>query len=149
MSHSLLDEPEDLGALQYIVTHVFFPLQLPSADDRSIRNDCSLTKAVASALRRYTDRAAQANKRQWHSILSRMLDNLQAIVQFESLDRSQTVSQLRSMNVGGKLLSFRAVLRLTVCRCPRIPYPSPKRGDLIQKAGRCYHFRVVRGIPEG
>ena len=108
MPHSLLD-PGDLCALEYIATHVFFPLQLPGGDDRSIRHDCSLVGAITSVLRLYSDRVGQADMPLWHSI-SRMLDNLRAVVQFEGLDRSQTISQLSSMGVGGKLSNLHGIL---------------------------------------
>ena len=108
MFDSLLD-PGELCTLQYIVTHVFCPLQLPDGDDHSIRNDHSLARAVSSVTPLYGDHVDQANVAQWHSI-TRMLDNLQAIVQFESLDRFQTFSQLSSMNVGGMLSSLFSIL---------------------------------------
>jgi hypothetical protein len=104
---SLLD-PGDLCTLQYIATHVFCSLQLPDGDDHSIHNDRSLAGAVSSAMRLYGDRVDQAIFAQWHSI-SRMLDNLRAVVQFEGLDRSQTISQLSSMNVGGKPSSLHSM----------------------------------------
>ena len=99
----------DLCTLQYIVTHVFFPLQLPEGDDHTIRNNRSLAGAIASVLRLYDDHVDQAKLAQWHSI-SRMLDNLRAVVEFESLDRSQTTSQLGSMNIGGRLPSLHSIL---------------------------------------
>ena len=99
----------DLCTLQYIITHVFFPLQLPEGDDHTTRNSCLLAGAIASVLRLYNDHVDQAKLAQWHSI-SRMLDNLRAVVEFESLDRSQTISQLGSMNVGGRLPSLHSIL---------------------------------------
>ena len=108
MSHCLLD-PGDLPTLEYIVTHVFFPVQLPGGDDRSIRHDCSLAGAITSVLRLYSGHVSKADMPQWHSI-SQMLDNLRAIVQFEGLDRSQTISQLGGMNVGGKFPTLRSIL---------------------------------------
>ena len=147
MPRTLLD-PGDLCTLQYIITHVFCPLQLPGGDDHSIHNDCSLADAISSVLRQYSDYVDQANMPQWHSI-SGMLDNLRAIVQFERLDMSQTVSQLSSMSVGSKISSLRGILRLTTCRYPRISYSSPKCGGRVQKAEGCHHLRVVRGVPEG
>ena len=105
MSRSLLD-PGDHCTLQYIVTHVFCALQLPDGDDNSIRNDRSLAGAITSVMRLYGVHIDQANMAQWHSI-TRMMDNLQAIIRLESLDRPKTFSQLCSMNVGG-MLSFRA-----------------------------------------
>ncbi|KAF8555164.1 hypothetical protein OG21DRAFT_1572590 [Imleria badia] len=99
MSRSLLGpQAGDLCTLQYIVTHVFPPLQLPDGDDHSVRNDASLVGVVASAARLYNHHIDQAKVPQWQNI-SRMLDKLQASVQFENLDRSRTVSQLSSMNV--------------------------------------------------
>ncbi|KAH0834182.1 hypothetical protein J3R83DRAFT_11491 [Lanmaoa asiatica] len=103
MSHSVLD-PGDLCRLEYIVTHVFFPLKLPDGDDQSVRNDRSLARAIASAARIYCDHVDRAKLPQWHHILG-MLDNLQATVQFEGLDRSRTISQLSNMNVGD-ILAF-------------------------------------------
>ena len=149
MSRSLaLLDPRELDTLQYIVTHVYCPLQLPDGDDHTIRNDRSLAGAVSAALRLYDNHVDQANLAQWHSV-TQMLDNLQTIVQFETLDRFQTFSQLSSMNVGGKRSSLHGILRLTTGRCPRISYSSPKCGGRVQKAEICHHFRVVRGIPEG
>ena len=110
MSHSLLD-PGELRTLQYIVTHVFSPLHLPDGDDHSIRNDRSLAGAVSSVMRLYGDRVDRANTAQWHSIM-RMLDHLHAAIQFESLDRFQTFSQLNSMNVGGMLSSLYIILEI-------------------------------------
>lgn len=111
MTRSLLGpQARDLCTLQYIVTHVFLPLRLPEGDDHSIRNDHLLAGAVASAARVYSDsdRVDQVNVAQWHRI-SRMLDNLQATVQFESLDRSKTVSQLSGMDAGGKFSSLHCI----------------------------------------
>ena len=99
----------DLCALKYIVTHVFCPIQLPDGDDHSINNDCSLAGAIAAATRLYTDHLDKANLPPWHSI-SRMLDNLRAIFQFESLDGPRTISQLNSMEVGGKLSNNHSIL---------------------------------------
>jgi hypothetical protein len=110
MSHSLLD-PGELCTLQYIVTHVFCPLQFPDGDDHSIHNDRSLAAAVSSVMRLYGDHVDQANMAQWHGI-TRMLDNMQVTVQFESLDRFQTLSQLSSMNVGGMFSSLRSILEI-------------------------------------
>ena len=108
MSHSIID-PGDLWTLGGIVTHVFLPLRLPDGDKHSVRHDRSLATAIASAARLHTDHVREADMPQWRRI-SRMLDNLQAIVQLEGLDRSQTMSQLSSMDVGGKLSSLHSIL---------------------------------------
>ncbi|KAI9463489.1 hypothetical protein HD554DRAFT_1318963 [Boletus coccyginus] len=92
----------DLCTLKYIVTHVFCPIQLPHGDDHSISNDRFLAGAVAAAAGLYTDHLDKANLPLWHSI-SGMLDNLRALIQFESLDKSRTISQLKGMKVGDVL----------------------------------------------
>jgi len=101
----------DLCTLKYIVTHVFCPLQLPDGDDHSTSNDCLLAGAITAAARLYTDHLDEANMPLpvWHSI-SGMLDNLRAIVQFESLDGPRTISQLNSMKVGGRLSNNHSIL---------------------------------------
>ena len=112
MSNSVLD-PEDLPTLEYIVTHVFCPLQLPDGDDHSVINDRSLTAAIAAAAHLYTVHN-RSNAPEWHGI-SRMLENLQDVVQFQSLDSSQTTSQLCDMNVGGEPSSLHKILRNSPC----------------------------------
>ncbi|KAF8439863.1 hypothetical protein L210DRAFT_3540646 [Boletus edulis BED1] len=141
MSHSDLGGSGDLATLQYIVTHVFCPLQLPGGDDRSIRHECSLVETIATVLRQYDDRV-EANIPRWHSI-SRMLDNMQAIVQFESLDRSQTVSQLIGMDVGDILafhiraqnvaVLFRKQKTVTIFESFEV---SPKAEDVMTTQGK-------------
>ena len=106
---SVLDPGEDLVTLKYIVSHVFCPLQLPDGDDHTVPHNHSLAGAIASVARLHSDHITNADMPQWHSIL-RMLDNLQAIVQFEGLGRSQTISQLSSMVVRGKPSSPRSIL---------------------------------------
>ena len=107
MPSSVLDR-EDLSTLEYIVTHVFCPLQLPGEDDQSVHNDRSLAGAIAAAARFYAVHASDTNIPLWHSI-SRMLDHLRAIVQPPNLDRSLTTSQLHNMNVGGEPVGFHRI----------------------------------------
>ena len=107
MPSSVLD-PEDPSALEYIITHVFCPLQLPDKDDQSFRNDCSLAGAIATAARLCAVHISDTSTPLWHSI-SRMLDNLLDIVQFRYLDRSLTISQLQNMNIGGKPFGFHRI----------------------------------------
>ena len=102
MSDSVLD-PEDRSTFEYIITHVFFPLQLPDEDDQGAGNDRSLSGAIAAAARLYTVHTGESP--QWHSIL-RMLDNLRATVRSRNLDEPLTISQFQSMNVGGEPFSF-------------------------------------------
>ena len=102
MSDSVLD-PEDRSTLEYIITHVFFPLQLPDEDDQGVSNDRSLSGAIANAARLYTVHTSELP--QWHGIL-RMLDNLRTTVRSRDLDRFLTFSQFQSMNVGGEPFGF-------------------------------------------
>ena len=106
MSDSVLD-PEDRSTFEYIITHVFFPLQLPDGDDQDINNDRSLSGAIAAAARLYTVHTGESP--QWHGIL-RMLDNLRDIVRLQNLDGSLTISQLHGMNVGGELFDFHHII---------------------------------------
>ena len=109
MSYSVLDH-EDIRTLEYIVTHVFIPLKLPDGDDHSVRNDRSLAAAIASAAHLYSGHVDNASLPEWRHI-SGMLDNLQAAVQFESLDRFRTISQLSNMHVGGKLSNSHSIIK--------------------------------------
>lgn len=104
MSLNSVFDPGDHTTLEYIVTHVFCPPKLPDGDDHSVGNDCALAEVIATIARRYTVYATKADIPQWHGILQ-MLDDLRAIVQFQSLDRSQTIYQLRNMYGEGKLSS--------------------------------------------
>ena len=129
MSGSIID-PGDPSALKYIITHVFFPLQLPDGDDHSIHNDHSLARAIASVAQLHGDHVSKAIAPQWQSI-SQMLNNLRAVVRFESLDRSRTISQLSDMKVGGKFRASAASWKLTTCRCPDISHPSSECGRRV------------------
>ena len=100
MPRSVFNPEGPSTKLKYIVTHVFFPLQLPDEDDQNVRNDCSLVGAISAAARLYAAHVSDSNIPLWDSIL-RMLDNLRAIVQHQELDRSLAVSQLRTMVDGG------------------------------------------------
>ncbi|KAG8217925.1 hypothetical protein J3R82DRAFT_6091 [Butyriboletus roseoflavus] len=101
MPYSVLDHG-DIRTLEYLITHVFLPLKLPDGDDHSARNDRSLAGAIASVAHIYSGHVDTANLPEWHRI-SGMLDNLQATVQFESLDQLRTVSQLSTMHVADVL----------------------------------------------
>ena len=91
------DSAEDLSTSQYIVTHVFSPLQLPNGDDHSVSNDRSLVAAVATAAQLYTPHTTETNTTLWH-ITSRMLNNF---LTFQCLDGPKITSQLAGMNSGG------------------------------------------------
>ena len=73
--------------------------------DQSVHNDHSLAGAIATTACLYAVHVSDTNIPLWDSI-SRMLDNLQAIVQLQNLGRSLTISQLHNMNVGGEPFGF-------------------------------------------
>lgn len=104
MSHPVLG-PGDIGALKYIITHVFCPLQLPDGDDHSIHSDHSLARSITTAARLYSAHVDRADAYRWNSIL-KILENLETNVQSKSMDRSQTISQFSSMDVGGRVQIF-------------------------------------------
>ncbi|KIJ64298.1 hypothetical protein HYDPIDRAFT_90931, partial [Hydnomerulius pinastri MD-312] len=95
---NLIDNPN----LGYIVTHVFCPLRLPDGDDYAAHHDHALVEAVCAAARGYSAHVSDANKPQWESI-TKMLHNLSASMEFDSMDKGQTTSQLRGMQAGDNL----------------------------------------------
>lgn len=94
----------DDPTLNYVVTHVFFPVEIPKESDYTIQNDLSLARAVCTAAHAYITHIDDSIKPQWHAI-TKALDNLQTSVHFERLDKANTVSQLGNMRPGGKLSS--------------------------------------------
>ena len=92
----------DDPALDYAVTHVFFPVVVPNISDCTIRNDLSLACAVCTAAHAYTAHIDDTLRDQWDPI-AKMLDNLQASVQSGQLGKGDVISQLGSMQPGGTL----------------------------------------------
>ena len=92
----------DDPALNYVVTHVFFPVVVPKKSDFTIQNDLALARAVCTAAHAYTTHIDDSSRPQWQSI-AKMLDNLRASVQFEHLDKGSVLAQLGSMQSGGTL----------------------------------------------
>ncbi|KAF8127615.1 hypothetical protein EV363DRAFT_1513903 [Boletus edulis] len=130
MSHS--DLSRDIATLQYIVTHVFCPLQLPDGDDYSIYNDRSLVGLVATVARLYSDHVDQTNMPQWHSI-SRMLDNLREIGPRLSLSSTRADAltfHIRSQNAA---VLFRKQSAVTIFESFEV---SPKAEDVMTTQGK-------------
>ena len=92
----------DDPALNYAVTHVFFPVEVPKESDYTIKNDLSLARAVCTAAHAYTAHIDDALRDQWHPI-AKMLDNLQTSVRSGHLGKGDVISQLSSMQSGGTL----------------------------------------------
>ena len=98
----LLDKPSPPSTpLEYAVMHVFFPITLPNDNDYTHEYDLSLVRAVCAAAHAYTPHVCGTYEEpQWHHI-TKMLDNLQASIQSERLDKDHVISQLRAMETGG------------------------------------------------
>ena len=92
---------DDTSTPNYIVTHVFLPVQLPLYHDNTPENNHSLARAVCGAAHAYgTHVGGTSEQAQWHHI-TRMLDNLQGTVRSEHMDNDHVISQLREMHTGG------------------------------------------------
>ena len=87
--------------LQYKITHVFCPLQLPDGDDHSLSNDQELSKTAYASAHAYARRLSDSEKPHWYHIVG-MLRDLHNTTAFEALDAQLVTSQLRSRSVGGK-----------------------------------------------
>ncbi|KAF8121894.1 hypothetical protein EV363DRAFT_1559057 [Boletus edulis] len=93
------------GSLEYTITHVFLPVELPDADDYTPGNNHSLARAVCAAAHAYdTHILGTSEQDHWHRII-KTLDNLQASVQSEDIDGDHVISQLRGMQAGD-ILAF-------------------------------------------
>ncbi|KAI9458750.1 hypothetical protein HD554DRAFT_1702407 [Boletus coccyginus] len=92
--------------LNYAVTHVFLPVELPERTDYTLENEHSLARAVCAAAHAYgTHVCGTSEQAQWH-LITKMLDNLQASVQSEHMDNDHVISQLRGMQTGDILAFF-------------------------------------------
>ena len=93
------DVSEDT-TLQYLITHIFCPLQLPQEDDHSLDNDRALSSAVSSAAYAYSQHTSGSASAQWRHI-EKMLRNLNHAMSLNVLDGAFLDSHLQSMEVGG------------------------------------------------
>ena len=88
-------------SLNYAVTHVFLPVQLPNKNDYTLEDGHSLARSVCAAAHAYgTHVCGTSEQAEWHRI-TRMLDNLQVTVQSEHMDNDHVISQLLGMQTGG------------------------------------------------
>jgi hypothetical protein len=103
-------DPPTSTPFNYVVTHVFLPVQPPYKDDYTLENEHSLARTVCAAAHAYGSHLYETSEKdQWNRIRS-MLDNLQASVQLEHMDNVHVISRLREMQTGGAFAGF-----------PRIP----------------------------
>ena len=98
-----------VSTLEYSITHVFLPVNLPQESDYTPENDHALALAVCGAAHTYTPRVCGTSEQsQWQSV-TKMLDDLQEFVQSEHIDPNRpdhVISQLRGMQTGGTFTIF-------------------------------------------
>ncbi|KIN98294.1 hypothetical protein M404DRAFT_855146 [Pisolithus tinctorius Marx 270] len=85
--------------LQYKVTHVFCPLQLPNGDDHSHFNDLALSEAVRDSAFEFDRNLDHLAKTHWECT-KKLLRNLCEAICFHQLEESCVASQLESMTAG-------------------------------------------------
>ena len=139
-------------SLNYTVTHVFLPVQLPDKNDYTLEDDHSLARSVCAAAHAYgTHICGTSEQAQWHRT-TRMLDNLQVIVQSlaEHMDNDYVIeSQLLGMQTGGTFARpHRSRAVPIISRYPRVFRPTSKCRDCPHEAGELYAVRGFRGVPK-
>ncbi|KAL4077961.1 hypothetical protein J3A83DRAFT_4356726 [Scleroderma citrinum] len=92
-------------ALQYKITHVFCPLQLPHEDDHSISNDRALLGATCASALLYAEQLSGSEKLQWKHIVE-MLLRFNDTMAFESLDEKHIMFRLQSMSILADVLTY-------------------------------------------
>ncbi|KAL4070198.1 hypothetical protein V8B97DRAFT_545635 [Scleroderma yunnanense] len=92
------DTAED-RTLQYKITHVFFPLELPDGDDHSPSKDRALSEAAYASALAYAEYLSGSEKLEWQHIVG-MLHSFNDANASEALGEGFIVSQLQSMGVG-------------------------------------------------
>ncbi|KAI6041744.1 hypothetical protein EDC04DRAFT_3139543 [Pisolithus marmoratus] len=85
--------------LQYKITHVFCPLQLPDGDDHSHSHDLALSEAVRKSAGDYSKHLNSSGKADWQCV-KKLLQNLYDAAYFQQLEESCVASQLKSMKAG-------------------------------------------------
>ncbi|KAI6011263.1 hypothetical protein PISMIDRAFT_17817 [Pisolithus microcarpus 441] len=85
--------------LQYKITHVFCPLQLPDGDDHCHTNDLALSEAVYESAVDYSKYLGDSAKADWECI-RKLLQNLCNAMRFHQLRENCVELQLKSMTAG-------------------------------------------------
>ncbi|KAF8546631.1 hypothetical protein OG21DRAFT_1501910 [Imleria badia] len=102
----LPDEIDSTRQLNYAVTHVFLPAELPHSDDYTLQNDLSLARTAWVVAQVYSSTDGYGTSEpQWPRI-TMMLENLQASIQSEHLGTGHVISQLGEMQTGDILVFF-------------------------------------------
>ncbi|KAI6118454.1 hypothetical protein F5141DRAFT_1212382 [Pisolithus sp. B1] len=85
--------------LQYKITHVFCPLQLPDADDHSHANDLALSEAICDSAFEFSGHLHNPAKAPWECV-KKLLQNLYEATRLQQLEETLVASQLESMTAG-------------------------------------------------
>ncbi|KAI6119096.1 hypothetical protein EV401DRAFT_1861944 [Pisolithus croceorrhizus] len=86
-------------ALQYKITHVFCPLQLPDGDDYCHSNDLSLSEAVCQSAVDYSGYLDGSAKADWECV-RKLLQNICDTMRIHQLKAKCVDLQLKSMTAG-------------------------------------------------
>ncbi|KAI6009770.1 hypothetical protein BKA83DRAFT_4070269 [Pisolithus microcarpus] len=85
--------------LQYKITHVFCPLQLPDEDDHSPANDLALSEALCDSVFEFSGHLHNPVKAQWECV-KKLLKNLYEATRLQQLEETLLASQLKSITAG-------------------------------------------------
>ncbi|EIW76857.1 hypothetical protein CONPUDRAFT_130199 [Coniophora puteana RWD-64-598 SS2] len=89
-----------LEGLQYIINHVFMPLQLPQQSDHSVLNDSALVSQTYKTANSFTPYITHDTHRHAWDRVVEMLKHLETSCSTEFLSREIILEQLRSMSPG-------------------------------------------------
>jgi hypothetical protein len=102
----------DQSGLEYIINHVFCPLQLPQASDHTLENDIALSQVVLDAARDFKDQLSSDKHQLWASSF-KMLQNLHNSIRFSVMSLEEVQSQINGMDYNGLL--FFTSFALFIC----------------------------------
>ncbi|KAG2078005.1 hypothetical protein BDR04DRAFT_999481 [Suillus decipiens] len=96
---SVVSEASQTDVLEYIITHIFCPVQLPQHNDYTLDNDRSLLDVALGSARKFVRSLPNHDQEQWSPLL-KMLENLAVAMTSPSLTVDVIESQIKSMQVG-------------------------------------------------
>lgn len=95
-------EQSFLGALEYLINHVFLPPNVPQQDDYDSDHEHILLKIVSNALLGFKSHVAD----EWHNVIDSiigMVENLQKVLGSDGLiNKAQLLDTLKKLSVEGK-----------------------------------------------
>jgi hypothetical protein len=114
-------ESSQTDVLEYIITHIFCPIQLPQHNDYTLDNDRALLDVVLGSARKFVGSLPDHDQEQWSPSL-RMLENLAVTMTSPSLTADVIEPQIKSMQGGGMwvVLAPKIDILKFLCRYSRI-----------------------------